>query len=99
MTDFTEQEILWAIEAHECTREEAIATYAAEVRSYRELQRPILLMEQLRNTRDELIKNTDWWMMPDRTATDEQIAYRQALRDITDTYSSLDEVVWPTKPE
>ena len=99
MTDFTEQEILWAIEAHECTREEAIATYAAEVRSYRELQRPILLMEQLRNKRDELIKNTDWWVLPDRSPTDAQLAYRQALRDITDEYTSLADVVWPTKPE
>jgi hypothetical protein len=25
--------------------------------------------------------------------------YRQALRDITETYTSLDDVVWPTKPE
>jgi len=28
----------------------------------------------------------------------EQIAYRQALRDITETYTSLDDVVWPVKP-
>ena len=99
MTDFTEQEISWAMEAHECTREEAISTYAAQVRSYRELQRPILLMEQLRNKRDELIKNTDWWVLPDRSPTDAQLAYRQALRDITDEYTSLADVVWPTKPE
>ena len=99
MTDFTEQEISWAMEAHECTREEAIATYAAQVRSYRELQRPALLMEQLRNKRDELIQNTDWWVLPDRPPTDAQIQYRQALRDITDNYSSLADVVWPTKPE
>jgi hypothetical protein len=31
--------------------------------------------------------------------TEEQIAYRQALRDITNLYSSLDEVVWPVKPQ
>lgn len=99
MTDFTEQEISWAMEAHGCTREEAIATYAAQVRSYREAQRPALLMEQLRNKRDELIKNTDWWVLPDRSPTDAQIQYRQALRDITDNYSSLADVVWPTKPE
>lgn len=99
MTDFTEQEISWAMEAHECTREEAIATYAAYVRSFRAEQRPILLMEQLRNRRDELIKNTDWWVLPDRTPTDAQLAYRQALRDITDDYASLTDVVWPTKPE
>lgn len=52
----------------------------------------------LRSQRDRLITETDWWMVPDRTATDEQIAYRQALRDITETYTSLDDVVWPAKP-
>ena len=31
--------------------------------------------------------------------TDEQKKYRQDLRDITKTYSSLDDVKWPTKPE
>ena len=52
----------------------------------------------LREERNRKLAETDWWVLPDRTATDEQTAYRQALRDITDTYSSLDDVVWPTKP-
>jgi len=26
------------------------------------------------------------------------LAYRQALRDITETYTSLEDVVWPTPP-
>jgi len=30
--------------------------------------------------------------------TEAQTAYRQALRDITDTATSLDDVVWPEKP-
>jgi hypothetical protein len=55
-------------------------------------------MRQLRVERDRLIAETDWWVLPDRTPTDEQLAYRQALRDITNTYSSLDDVVWPEKP-
>ena len=58
-----------------------------------------LELKQLRAKRDILLAATDWWMVPDRTATDEQIAYRQALRDITDTYTSLEDVVWPEKPE
>jgi len=58
-----------------------------------------LELKQLRAKRDILLAETDWWMMPDRTATDEQRSYRQALRDITDTYTSLEDVVWPTKPE
>ena len=56
-------------------------------------------LNQVREVRNSKLAATDWWMMPDRTATDEQIAYRQALRDITDTYTSLEDVVWPEKPE
>jgi len=55
-------------------------------------------LKLLRAERDRLIAATDWWAGSDRTMTAEQTAYRQALRDITDTYTSLDDVVWPTKP-
>jgi hypothetical protein len=55
-------------------------------------------LEQLRVTRDVLLSNTDVWALSDRTMTQAQIDYRQALRDITNSYSSLDDVVWPTKP-
>ena len=55
------------------------------------------LME-LRQERDRLLLETDWWASSDLTMTAEQTAYRQALRDITNTYTSLDDVVWPTKP-
>jgi len=55
-------------------------------------------LKELRAERDRLIAATDWWAGSDHTMTAEQIAYRQALRDITDTYTSLDDVVWPTKP-
>lgn len=52
----------------------------------------------LRAERDKRLAETDWWVLPDRTPTQEQLDYRQALRDITKTYSSLDDVVWPVKP-
>ena len=53
----------------------------------------------LRNQRDIKLKETDHWAYQDRpTMTDEQIAYRQALRDITKTYDSINDVVWPTPP-
>ena len=55
-------------------------------------------LEQLRGSRDLLLMNTDVWALSDRTMTQAQIDYRQALRDITKTYSSLDDVKWPTKP-
>jgi len=55
-------------------------------------------LKLLRAERDRLIAETDWWASSDLTMTAEQTAYRQALRDITEDYSSLDDVVWPTKP-
>ena len=55
-------------------------------------------LKELRAERDRLIAETDWWASSDLTMTPEQIDYRQALRDITNTYSSLEDVVWPVKP-
>ena len=55
-------------------------------------------MKALRAERDRLIAQTDWWASSDLAMTAEQTAYRQALRDITATATSLDDVTWPTKP-
>ena len=55
-------------------------------------------MRLLREERDRLIATTDWWASSDLTMTDAQTAYRQALRDITDSATSLEDVTWPTKP-
>lgn len=55
-------------------------------------------MLDLRIERDKRIAETDWWCLSDRTPTQEQLDYRQALRDITLNYSSLEDVVWPLKP-
>ena len=55
-------------------------------------------MKDLRAERDRKLAETDWWAVADRTMTAEQTAYRQALRDITNSYTSLDDVVWPVKP-
>jgi len=64
-------------------------------------------MRLLRVERDRLIAETDWWVLPDRTPTSEQLAYRQALRDLPSTATPvLDPTTrlgisgfdWPTKP-
>lgn len=60
------------------------------------LEEPLKL---LRAERDKRIAETDWWASSDLTMTAERTAYRQALRDITNTYTSLDDVVWPVNPE
>ena len=60
-----------------------------------------ICMEFIRKTRNALLSETDWWVLPDRTASQEQKDYRQALRDITKTYSSISDkgFAWPTKPD
>ena len=55
-------------------------------------------MRLLRAERNQRLANTDWWASSDLTMTEAQTAYRQALRNITDTYTSLDDVVWPQIP-
>jgi len=55
-------------------------------------------MRLLRVERDKLIADTDWWASSDLTMTSAQTTYRQALRDITKSATSLDDVSWPTKP-
>ena len=51
-------------------------------------------LKLLREERNKKIAETDWWASSDLTMTTEQTAYRQTLRDITEDYSSLDDVVW-----
>ena len=54
----------------------------------------------LRIERDLLLQQSDWTQNRDVTLTNDAAwqTYRQALRDITNTYTSLDDVVWPEKP-
>ena len=61
-------------------------------------EQPAIDLERLRAERDRLIAETDWWAGSDHTMTAAQTTYRQALRDITDNATSLDDVTWPTKP-
>lgn len=69
------------------------------------------LVPTLRSERDYKLFSTDWvltrWQeettinVP-HSMTEQKFAevlmYRQALRDITNKYTSLDDVVWPTNP-
>ena len=59
-------------------------------------------LSSLREERNRKLAETDWEIvMHKEKGTNIPTAlktYRQALRDITDTYTSLDDVVWPEKP-
>ena len=67
---------------------------------------------ELRMWRDRLLAESDWTQMPDSPLTDskktEWSTYRQSLRDITKTYSTVpltskghmddEKITWPSKP-
>lgn len=56
-------------------------------------------IDSLRGKRNLKLSESDWMANSDVTMSSDWATYRQALRDITDTYISMDTVVWPTKPE
>jgi len=56
---------------------------------------------ELRNKRNRLLTETDWWGASDNTMTADQTKYRKDLRDLTnglDTVDKVKNVTWPTKP-
>jgi hypothetical protein len=55
-------------------------------------------LDELRAERNVRLAETDYLALSDNTLTDAMLTYRQALRDITDNATSLDDVTWPTKP-
>ena len=61
-----------------------------------------LPLERLRHERKLRLAETDWVVAKSTetgtSISDEWKTYRQALRDITKTATSLDDVTWPTKP-
>lgn len=60
-----------------------------------------MAMEDLRLTRNNLLKDTDHLALSDQTLSDDMRTYRQSLRDLTDgltTKAEVDAVTWPTKP-
>ena len=68
---------------------------------------------ELRTERNRLLVESDWTQSPDSPLTDEKkkewATYRQSLRDMTKTYSTVpldkkgymdwEKVTWPTKPD
>ena len=70
-----------------------------------EAQIPILefeiAMKEIRAKRDRLIAETDYLALSDQTLSAEMSTYRQALRDITNGITTVEQansVTWPTKP-
>lgn len=58
-------------------------------------------MEKLRIKRNRLLIETDYLALSDNTLSAEMTTYRQALRDITNGITTVEQannVTWPTKP-
>jgi hypothetical protein len=62
-------------------------------------------MSRLREKRDFLLADTDWWASSDRTISLAETTYRQELRDLPatatpelDDNNEVIDVTWPTKP-
>ena len=55
--------------------------------------------DSIRVTRDQLLAGTDYTQMPDFPGDKAAwVKYRQALRDIPQTFTDPGKVIWPTKP-
>jgi hypothetical protein len=83
-TDLTEQRIF-----EECER------------LLKEQQGIATTMDSVRAKRDALLQSSDWVGLTDAVVKNKEqwLSYRQALRDLPQSFETPEEVVWPTKPE
>ena len=52
----------------------------------------------IRDKRNRLLAETDWWGVSDRTMSSAETKYRQDLRDLPASDADPDKIVFPTKP-
>ena len=60
-----------------------------------------MALDELRAKRNKLLADTDFYALSDQTLSPEMSAYRQALRDITEGLTTVEQikaVAFPTKP-
>ena len=84
----------WDDDGNQITIDEsAVTTKIAEIETAQPLN-------EVRTIRNAKLAETDWTQSRDVTLTNDAdwATYRQALRDITDSATSLDDVTWPEKP-
>jgi len=59
----------------------------------------VITWEQIRSRRNNLLTSSDYTQMADWPGDKTAWAtYRQALRDLTQTYTNAADVIWPTAP-
>ena len=62
---------------------------------------PARALANLRQQRNNLLAETDFYALSDVTMSDDMTTYRQALRDLPagkDTVDKVNNAIWPTKP-
>ena len=52
----------------------------------------------LREKRDQLLHDADWWASSDLSITEDQTTYRQALRDLPANTADPANPTWPVAP-
>ena len=73
-------------------------TIVAEELTIADYAAPAATWASVRGERDQLLKDTDWQASSDRTMSDAETAYRQALRDLPSTNSDPTKIVFPDAP-
>ena len=62
---------------------------------------PARALAGMRERRNQLLAETDFYALSDVTLSDDMTTYRQALRDLPagkDTVAKVNKATWPTKP-
>ena len=80
------------------TADEITARNAEQITASTALE---LALSEIREKRNILIAETDYLALSDQTLSTEMSTYRQALRDITNGITTVEQannVTWPTKP-
>jgi len=61
-------------------------------------QEVLNLWLDIRQERNRLLAETDWWAVSDRVISDSEKQYRQDLRDLPSSFNNPEDVVFPEKP-
>ena len=92
---------------HQEDTNERIPLTAEEIAAFkkrdeeREAEKPQRQLAQIRELRNKLLAETDYYALSDVTMSDDMKTYRQDLRDLPagkDTVEKCDNATFPTKP-
>jgi len=84
-----------------------VSTGESNTRDYTQAEKDAIAASQpttdekwvrVRQQRDVLLRECDWWASSDVTMSDAQTAYRKALRDLPASENNPDDIVFPDRP-